>query len=109
MPTSLKSWYSQVTTGGGAAALSYAAVQLLTHNMSLLQVLPWVAAGIVGLIWPENKGLQTLVQADTAQAVQVAPTVATDAHAILDAFKEGMAHAQSHPAPASSPVAAPTT
>lgn len=108
-----KTWLGQVTTGAGAMLLAPTLLALLAHQMTLAQAIPPLAAGVIGLIWPENKKLGAEVQSVTAQAVQLAPAVAVDGRALLDAYRDGLTHgvtlAHGSPLPIAAPaVPAPT-
>jgi hypothetical protein len=54
----MKRWLGQSTTGTGAATLLATISSLAAGSLSLDHALPLLAAGIVGLIWPENCALQ---------------------------------------------------
>jgi hypothetical protein len=70
---SLKSWFGQVTTGHGVMILAGAFLSVLTGATSWPVALPFLAAGAIGLIWPENTALQS---AGKAVATDVASVVA---------------------------------
>ena len=104
-PASIKAWFGQVTTGAGCMLLAPALLALLAHQITLPQALPALAAGLVGLIWPENKALAGAVQADAAQAVAAAPAVASGIETIIAAYRTGLQHGA---AAAATPLPAPT-
>ena len=91
-PVSLRTWYGQVTTGAGMMLLAPTLLALLAHQVTPEQALPALAAGVVGLLWPENKALAGAVQSAAAQAVAAAPATAASAEAIIGAYRAGLAH-----------------
>ena len=103
-PQAFRSWYGQVTTGAGMMLLAPTLLALLAHQVTLEQAIPALAAGVVGLIWPENKPLAEAVRGAATAAVEAAPQAAASAEAIIGAYKAGLAHGMTL-APA--PVAAP--
>ena len=103
---SLRAWFGQVTTGAGAMVLAPALLALLAHQMTLAQAIPVLAAGVVGLIWPENKALAGAVESAAGAAVAAAPAAAASAEAIIGAYRAGLTHGMAL-APASAPVASP--
>jgi len=69
--------------------------------VTLPQALPALAAGVVGLIWPENKALPDAVRSATGQAVAAAPAAVASAEAIIGAYKAGLGHGMTLAAPPS--------
>ncbi len=51
-------WLSQVTTGHGCMVIVSTMVAFLSGTISWPAAVPLLVAGIVGLLWPENKNLQ---------------------------------------------------
>lgn len=56
LPTPVKTWLGQITTGGGFAALFSTISAVLTGQMHWPEAVPLLVAGVVGVLWPENKG-----------------------------------------------------
>jgi hypothetical protein len=91
----MQNWLGQVTTGHGIMVLAPTLLSLASGTISWSVALPLLAAAIVGLVWPENAGLQG-----------AARTIVTDAEALIEAYRTGLQHA----APgARAPVAVPGT
>lgn len=88
----LKSWYGQVTTGAGAMLLAPTLLALFAHQVTLTQAIPALAAGVVGLIWPENRPLATAVQGAAGAVVAAVPTAVASAEAIIGAYRAGLTH-----------------
>ena len=76
MLNSLKSWLGEVTTGHGVMVLSGTLLSVLAGTMNWSTAAPLLAAGVIGLIWPENTALQAAGQA-----------VATDVAGVVAAYK----------------------
>ena len=87
----MKNWLGQVTTGHGMMVLAPTLLSLTSGTISWNAALPLLAAAIVGLVWPENAGLQG-----------AARTIVADAESLIEAYRTGLQHATSG---ASAPVA----
>lgn len=72
----LKIWLGQVTTAHGMMVLAPSLLAVMTGQMTWQTAAPLLAAGLIGLMWPENKTLQTAVQ-----------TMAKDGVTLVDALK----------------------
>lgn len=92
MPTNLTAWFRQVTTGAGMMILAPTLLALLAHQITPAQAIPPLVAGVVGLIWPENKALATAARAAATEAVAAAPTATASAEAIIGAYRAGLTH-----------------
>ena len=55
----LNSWLGQSTTGAGFATLLATAGSVAAGSLSWQSAVPLLVGGLVGLIWPENSGLQS--------------------------------------------------
>jgi hypothetical protein len=75
MINSLKSWLGQVTTGHGFMILAGTLLSVMSGAITWAGAAPLLAAGVVGLVWPENSGLQTAAQ-----------TTATDIAGLVNAY-----------------------
>ncbi len=62
MLNSLKAWFGEVTTGHGVMLLAGTILSVLAGGMTWAGAAPLLAAGAIGLIWPENTALQTAGQ-----------------------------------------------
>jgi hypothetical protein len=93
MLNSLKSWFGEVTTGHGVMVLSGTLLSVLSGGMTWAGAAPLLAAGVIGLIWPENTALQTAGQA-----------VATDVVGVVSAYNN-----TSTTSPSPSPSPSPST
>jgi hypothetical protein len=60
---SLKSWLGEVTTGHGVAVLASTLLAVLSGTTTWAAAAPFLLAGLIGLVWPENTALQTAAQA----------------------------------------------
>lgn len=76
MNKSLKSWIGQVTTGHGVMVLVPTVLAALTGTMGWNIALPLLAAGVVGLAWPENMAMQASAR-----------TVAEDVGRLMAAYR----------------------
>jgi hypothetical protein len=75
---SFSTWLGEVTTGHGVMIVGGTLLSVLTGSVSWLGAAPLLAAGFVGLIWPENTALQTAAQ-----------QAATDAESAFTAYTLG--------------------
>jgi hypothetical protein len=75
MLNSLKTWAGEVTTGHGVMVLSGTLLGILSGQIPWSGAAPLMAAGVIGLIWPENAALQAAGQ-----------TVATEAAGLVTAY-----------------------
>jgi|WetSurMetagenome_2_1015567.scaffolds.fasta_scaffold13380_6 hypothetical protein len=85
--------FSQVTTGTGVSAILAAVTAVASGQLTWTQAAPVIVGGVVAIIWPENKPLQSASQSAATDLVAAAPTIISDAETIISAFKSGMAHA----------------
>jgi hypothetical protein len=69
MLNSLRTWFGEVTTGHGVMILSGTILSVLSGGMTWAGAAPLLAAGVIGLIWPENTALQTAGQAIASDGV----------------------------------------
>lgn len=81
MTDTYKAWLHQVTTGHGAMILGPSLLALVSGTMSWDVALPLIAAGLLGLIWPE------------AARGELGKIAAIDVDAVIAAYKAGLAHA----------------
>jgi hypothetical protein len=65
----MRRWLGQSTTGAGVATLLATMGSLAAGSLSWDHAIPLLAAGIVGLIWPENSALQGAA-GDTAASIE---------------------------------------
>jgi hypothetical protein len=72
---SLTSWFGQVTTGHGVMVLAGTLLSVMSGATSWSGAAPFLAAGVIGLVWPENTALQT-----------AGGTAATDVMGIVGAY-----------------------
>ena len=75
MINSLKSWFGQVTTGHGLMVLDGTLLSVMSGTTTWAGAAPFLAAGVIGLVWPENTALQAAGQ-----------TVATDLLGLVTAY-----------------------
>jgi hypothetical protein len=85
---SLSTWIGEVTTGHGAMILGPTLLAAASGTMSWSTAVPFLAAGITGLLWPENTALKGAVQ-----------TTATDVEAVVAAYRTGLYHGAAAGAP----------
>jgi hypothetical protein len=88
MLNSLKTWFGEVTTGHGVMVLSGTILSVLSGGMTWAGAAPLLAAGVIGLIWPENTSLQTAGQA-----------VATDLVGVVSAYDNNKSATPASPSP----------
>ena len=74
-PNAFKSWIGQSTTGLGVAALLTTLSAVAAGQVTWQQAIPGLVAGIVGLIWPENKGAQAGASSLAADLIQFIPVI----------------------------------
>lgn len=79
MNFNVNSWLGQVTTGHGAMILGPTLLAAASGTITWSTAVPLLAAGVVGLLWPENTALQTATR-----------TVATDVEALIAAYRTGL-------------------
>lgn len=97
MDFNLNTWIGQVTTGHGAMILGPTLFAAATGSMSWQTAAPFVAAGVIGLLWPEN-----------VPAQNAARTVADDVEALIAAYRTGLDHAGTDADAATAPAASST-
>jgi hypothetical protein len=78
---SLSTWIGEVTTGHGAMIVGPTLLAAASGSMSWSAAVPLLAAGVIGLAWPENTALKSAVQ-----------TTATDVEALIAAYRTGLCH-----------------
>lgn len=77
----LDSWVGQVTTGHGAMILGPTMLAAASGTINWQTAVPFLAAGVIGLLWPENVPMQT-----------AARTAANDAETLIAAYRTGLSH-----------------
>jgi hypothetical protein len=85
---SFSDWIGEVTTGHGAMILGPTLLAAASGTMSWPAAVPFLAAGVVGLLWPENTALKSAAQ-----------TAATDVETLISAYRTGMGHGAAGDAP----------
>ena len=94
----LSTWIGQVTTGHGAMILGPALLAAASGTIDWKTAVPFLAAGVIGLLWPENTPMQG-----------AARTVASDVEALITAYRTGLSHgaadAPATPEQAAAPLA----
>lgn len=81
MNFSLNDWIGEVTTGHGAMILGPTLLAALAGTMSWPTAVPLLAAGVIGLLWPENKAMKSAAQ-----------TAAADIETLVQAYRTGLSH-----------------
>ncbi len=81
MNFSFSDWIGEVTTGHGAMILGPTLLAASSGTMSWPTAVPLLAAGVIGLLWPENTALKSAAQ-----------TAATDVEALIAAYRTGLSH-----------------
>jgi hypothetical protein len=71
MHNSLRARFGEVTTGHGVMVLSGTLLAVLSGGMTWAGAAPLLAAGVIGLVWPENTPLQAAGQAVATDVVGV--------------------------------------
>ncbi len=72
-------WLGQSTTGAGFATLIATVGSVATGTLSWQHAVPLVVGGLVGLIWPENTGMQA-----------TASTAAASLQNLIEIYKAGL-------------------
>ncbi len=90
--TSIRAWLGQITTGAGVMVLAPTLLALLAHQRTAAQAIPALAAGVVGLLWPENGPLAAAVRGATTQLVGAAPVAVAATESIIGAYRAGLTH-----------------
>lgn len=85
------SWLGQVTTGHGVMILGPTLLAAAAGTMPWGAAIPLLVAGLVGLLWPENAGLQAATS-----------TIATDVESLISAYRTGLDHAAAQAVPTGS-------
>jgi hypothetical protein len=85
---SFSDWIGEVTTGHGAMILGPTLLAASSGTMSWPTAVPFLAAGVVGLLWPENTALKSAAQ-----------TAAADVESMISAYRAGMSHGAAGDAP----------
>jgi hypothetical protein len=78
---SFSDWIGEVTTGHGAMILGPTLLAAWSGTMSWSAAAPLLAAGVVGLLWPENAALKNAAQ-----------TAAADVETLITAYRTGLDH-----------------
>jgi hypothetical protein len=78
---SFRDWIGEVTTGHGAMILGPTLLAACSGTMSWTTAAPLLAAGVVGLLWPENAAMKSAAQ-----------TAATDVETLIEAYRTGLTH-----------------
>lgn len=81
MDLNLKNWIGQVTTGHGAMILGSTLVATASGTMNWSTAIPFLAAGLIGMLWPENAPLMDVTQ-----------KLAADVEALIVAYRTGLRH-----------------
>ena len=89
MDFNLNAWIGQVTTGHGAMILGPTLLAAASGTIDWQTAVPFLAAGVIGLLWPENTPMQG-----------AARTVASDVEALITAYRAGIAHGAADTTPA---------
>jgi hypothetical protein len=79
MNFSFSDWIGEVTTGHGAMILGPTLLAASSGTMSWPTAVPFLVAGVVGLLWPENTALKSAAQ-----------TAAQDVEALIAAYRSGL-------------------
>jgi hypothetical protein len=79
MNFSFSEWIGEVTTGHGAMILGPTLLAASSGTMSWPTAVPFLVAGVVGLLWPENTALKSAAQ-----------TAAADVEALIAAYRSGL-------------------
>jgi hypothetical protein len=66
---SLTPWIGEITTGHGVAILASTLLAILSGTTTWVAGAPLLLAGIIGLVWPENKTQPTAAQATATGVV----------------------------------------
>jgi hypothetical protein len=96
---SFSEWIGEVTTGHGAMIIGPTLLAVSSGTMTWPTAVPFLVAGVVGLLWPENTALKSAAQ-----------TAAADVEALIGAYRSGLndgAVGDAHDATAASSVASP--
>ena len=96
MNFNLNTWIGQVTTGHGAMILGPTLLAAGSGTIDWQTAVPFLAAGVIGLLWPENAAMQG-----------AARTVAADVEALITAYRTGLSHGAAGDAPAAAAVTPP--
>jgi hypothetical protein len=76
---SFSEWIGEVTTGHGAMILGPTLLAVSSGTMTWPAAVPFLVAGVVGLLWPENTALTSAAQ-----------TAAADVEALIGAYRSGL-------------------
>lgn len=74
----LSTWIGEVTTGHGAMILGPTLLAASSGTMAWSTAVPFLAAGVVGLLWPENVALKSATQ-----------TTVTNIETLVEAYRTG--------------------
>jgi hypothetical protein len=85
---SFSDWIGEVTTGHGAMILGPTVLAASSGTMTWPTAVPFLVAGVVGLLWPENTALKSAAQ-----------TAATDVENLITAYRTGLSHGAAGDAP----------
>jgi hypothetical protein len=78
---SFRDWLGQVTTGHGVMILGPTLMAVSSGTMDWPAAVPFLAAGVIGLMWPENTALKTAAQ-----------TAVADVETVITAYRTGVSH-----------------
>lgn len=92
MNFSFSDWIGEVTTGHGVMILGPTLLAAASGTMSWPTAVPLLAAGVIGLLWPENTALKSAAQ-----------TAATDIEALIAAYRTGLSHGAAGDVPNAAP------
>ncbi len=81
MNFSFSDWIGEVTTAHGAMILGPTLLAASSGTMTWPTAVPFLAAGVVGLLWPENTALKS-----------AAHTAAADVENLITAYRTGLSH-----------------
>ena len=96
MNFSFSDWLGEVTTGHGAMIIGPTLMAVSSGTMDWQTAVPFLAAGVVGLLWPENTALKSAAQ-----------TAATNVEALITAYRTGLTHGAAGNAPDAASPAVP--
>ena len=96
-----RDWMGEITTGHGAMILAPTLLAVASEAMTWETAAPLLAAGLIGLIWPERRPMAQDPGKD-AQAGAAHPAAAPEAlhhpasvHTVVAAYRLGIDHATS--------------
>ena len=75
-PDAFKVWFGQATTGAGIAGILGTLSAVAAGQLTLQHAAPLLVAGVVGLVWPENKAVQQQASTFTQDLIGLVPLIA---------------------------------